>query len=1333
MSDHSTFIGVASGSDSVSTGSGDAGGQGVMTERVQALASSVYREFAQVVNQYGEGPVTSLMPIVITVLESLDGALSDLQDSQRALDEATDDNEQLHAQYEKEKQIRREEQAKRMRNEDHNEDERRDLKQQLDQIGTYNRQLKSQLNSTKDRADRGEEKNEKLKHEVVELQLKYRRATHMLQQQKNVSLVRPRTSSGARTLARTDSPASNLMDPAHVVEVTPFEIATRSEGMPTPMSSVEHGGGVMSATSRHHHVADELMDFQPHMASSPMSSDSDPHPLRSVISPIPVPSLATETSGNITEELQGVSEESPEPAEDSLAAHTSEGTLQEVQSPSPDEGVDDTVAERDKEDMATLSVTSSGAAEDEPLSNMGESLDVELMQASKSLEEVEVQEAIEEEEREQASPEDNEGDVQESAVEPDHSPVSVEEKTELPSPTAVPVQEAEVSSERDVTSEGDRQSIVSSDHLPQREVMEEMLSLRSDVSRTGSVNLQEMAIVSDTDDVSSQESVVLDIGADDLEIERLLGEVRHLEQASDQLKREKEEMASQLEQLLQERRLLQSRAESSQQERSEMQTKLRVLEADLQERTDRLEELEREEQANQEPLFPGAKDEENWTVAQKRQYSRVEMSRLLRERNEFKERYLSLKERLQILQQQLQQQQEGPSSKKKEKTLWKMFSDMFKGKAKSAPTPRGSVGKFTPLKTTDDEPVSSTPSTSSVPGALTLVGRRFEAYGWSLPEAMAPHSLQSSVASALPKAKAGEFNRLDTVPVLMHCGHLVTEPQDQMTSFSTTRTWCAAAVCSTVQSNPSLHPSDTVCPSSLMWVCTGTSELSRVNVLDANMPGEVIDSFPVCSSPILCIASVPGVVDDENIIHIASATEDSSVLTPTELDQYRYRSPQQSPPLQISPEHFTEAKGKGKSGKSAAGPVTHRNSPQEKVISLREAFQDSPKPTTRRDHSNSLSGEAMARPRLRLPTMWMGAEFGCLYIHSAVSCWRSCLHAMKVEASVLSIVYAEGKVFVAMANSSLAIFSRTDNEWDWEGYKVTYLGKDRDVPISVMVPVKHRVWCGVANKVYVVDARTSQVETHFKVHPSLRSRVLSLVTSGDGVWVSVRLDSTLRLFHADTFQNLQDVDVAKPIQTLLTFPGSKRKPSPRNLVRISTLLISNNCLWIGASNGTIISMPLTSERPVEGHETPRGTDVSASLLNSYSIVGEDVMATGADDSSMAVAVADGTSMLSFPSIPYLSLDASRLSFHGHIHNVDVLVATPGVMATRTVKVVTDGASTPKRVSSASVTFVMSVGGGYVDFRSDSTSPATAASQGAQSADRNHVIVWQVSPNNTDLL
>ena len=47
----------------------------------------------------------------------------------------------------------------------------------------------------------------------------------------------------------------------------------------------------------------------------------------------------------------------------------------------------------------------------------------------------------------------------------------------------------------------------------------------------------------------------------------------------------------------------------------------------------------------------------------------------------------------------------------------------------------------------------------------------------------------------------------------------------------------------------------------------------------------------------------------------------------------------------------------------------------------------------------------------------------------------------------------------------------------------------------------------------------------FDVHPRRESQVRQMVWVGDGVWVSIRLDSTLRLYHATTCQHLQDVDV----------------------------------------------------------------------------------------------------------------------------------------------------------------------------------------------------------------
>lgn len=53
--------------------------------------------------------------------------------------------------------------------------------------------------------------------------------------------------------------------------------------------------------------------------------------------------------------------------------------------------------------------------------------------------------------------------------------------------------------------------------------------------------------------------------------------------------------------------------------------------------------------------------------------------------------------------------------------------------------------------------------------------------------------------------------------------------------------------------------------SSLVWICTSTHAASIVTVIDANDPAEILNSFGVSASYILCIASVPGAsLDDYN-------------------------------------------------------------------------------------------------------------------------------------------------------------------------------------------------------------------------------------------------------------------------------------------------------------------------------------------------------------------------------------------------------------------------------------------------------------------------------------
>ena len=67
------------------------------------------------------------------------------------------------------------------------------------------------------------------------------------------------------------------------------------------------------------------------------------------------------------------------------------------------------------------------------------------------------------------------------------------------------------------------------------------------------------------------------------------------------------------------------------------------------------------------------------------------------------------------------------------------------------------------------------------------------------------------------------------------------------------------------------------------------------------------------------------------------------------------------------------------------------------------------------------------------------------------------------------------------------------------------------------------------------------------------------------MWVALRLDSTLRLYHADTGEHLQDLDVA-PFMTRVL--GSERL-----LVRIGAIAVAYSRLWIGTSSGVVLSVP----------------------------------------------------------------------------------------------------------------------------------------------------------------
>uniref|UniRef100_A0A8C8R9Z1 Sperm associated antigen 9 n=1 Tax=Pelusios castaneus TaxID=367368 RepID=A0A8C8R9Z1_9SAUR len=357
-----------------------------------------------------------------------------------------------------------------------------------------------------------------------------------------------------------------------------------------------------------------------------------------------------------------------------------------------------------------------------------------------------------------------------------------------------------------------------------------------------------------------------------------------------------------------------------------------------------------------------------------------------------------------------------------------------------------------------------------------------------------------------------------------------------------------------------------------------------------------------------------------------------------------------------------------------------------------------------------------------LPTMWLGAQNGCLYVHSSVAQWRKCVHAIKLKDSILSIVHVKGIVLVALADGTLAIFHRgVDGQWDLTNYHLLDLGRPHH-SIRCMTVVHDKVWCGYRNKIYVVQPKAMKIEKSFDAHPRKESQVRQLAWVGDGVWVSIRLDSTLRLYHAHTYQHLQDVDIEPYVSKML---GTGKLGF--SFVRITALMVSCNRLWVGTGNGVIISIPLT-ETVILHQGRLLGLRANKTAAGSGNRPGSVIRVYGDENSDK---VTPGTF------IPYCSMAHAQLCFHGHRDAVKFFVAVPG----QVVCPPNSGGAEPSGDKPAQESFsqtplksmlVISGGEGYIDFRmgdeggeSELLGEALQLEPSAAKAERSHLIVWQV--------
>ncbi|XP_066131414.1 C-Jun-amino-terminal kinase-interacting protein 3 isoform X10 [Saccopteryx bilineata] len=1278
----------------------------VMSERVSGLAGSIYREFERLIHCYDEEVVKELMPLVVNVLENLDSVLSENQEHEVELELLREDNEQLLTQYEREKALRKQAEEKFIEFEDALEQEKKELQIQVEHYEFQTRQLELKAKNYADQISRLEERESEMKKEYNAL---HQRHTEMIQTYVEHIERSKMQQVGGNSQTESSLPGRRKERP------TSLNVFPLTDGM-CPHDEMSESG-------------------QSSAAATPSTTGTK--------SNTPTSSVPSAAVTPLNESLQPLGDYGAGTKNSKRAREKRNSRNMEVQV---------------TQEMRNVSI------------GMGSS--------------------------------DEWSDVQDII---DSTPeLDIGRDPRL-----------------DRTGNSPTQGIVNKAFGINTD------SLYHELSTAGS------EVIGDVDegaDLLGEFSVRDDFFGMGKEVGNLLLENSQLLETKNALNVVKNDLIAKVDQLSGEQEVLKGDLEAARQAKLRLENRIKDLEEELRRVKSEAITARREPKEEGEDVSSYLCTElDKIPMAQRRRFTRVEMARVLMERNQYKERLMELQEAVRWTE-MIRASREHPSvQEKKKSTIWQFFSRLFSSSSSPPPAKRSypSVNIHYKSPTTagfsqrrshalcqisaGSRPLEFFPDDDCTSSARREQKReqyrqvrehvrnddgRLQACGWSLPakyKQLSPNGGQ-------------EDTRMKNVPVPVYCRPLVEKDP-------TMKLWCAAGVNLTgwkpredhtgngVKLEPGLDPltcnqevegeaksnhtspekkktkelPETDATSSRVWILTSTLTTSKVVIIDANQPGTVVDQFTVCNAHVLCISSIPAASDSDyppgeifldsdvnpedsgtdgvlaGITLVGCATRcnvprsncssrgDTPVLDKGQGEVATVANGKVNPSQ--STEEATEATEVPDSGPSEAETAAVRPGPLTEHVFTDPAPVPPPSAQPGSEHGPeaNLSGvqpepEPSGDPRgassSASPTMWLGAQNGWLYVHSAVSNWKKCLHSIKLKDSVLSLVHVKGRVLVALADGTLAIFHRgEDGQWDLSNYHLMDLGHPHH-SIRCMAVVYDRVWCGYKNKVHVIQPKTMQIEKSFDAHPRRESQVRQLAWIGDGVWVSIRLDSTLRLYHAHTHQHLQDVDIEPYVSKML---GTGKLGF--SFVRITALLIAGNRLWVGTGNGVVISIPLTETVVLH-----RGQLLGLRANKTSPTSGEGARPGGV----IHVYGDDSTDKSASSFIPYCSMAQAQLCFHGHRDAVKFFVSVPGnVLATLNGSVLDSPSESPGPAAPTADAegqklknvLVLSGGEGYIDFRigdgeddetEESAADVSQVKPMLSKAERSHIIVWQVS-------
>ncbi|XP_061893810.1 rho guanine nucleotide exchange factor 10-like protein [Entelurus aequoreus] len=164
---------------------------------------------------------------------------------------------------------------------------------------------------------------------------------------------------------------------------------------------------------------------------------------------------------------------------------------------------------------------------------------------------------------------------------------------------------------------------------------------------------------------------------------------------------------------------------------------------------------------------------------------------------------------------------------------------------------------------------------------------------------------------------------------------------------------------------------------------------------------------------------------------------------------------------------------------------------------------------------------------------------------------------------VMCLKHSPNFLFAGLRNGTMVVYGRKDSDdlWDPDSCRNVNLGSQ---PVRTLLVLDDSVWASCGNSVTVVDVSSLSTQV-FEVHPDPMVSVAHVACAGGGVWMAFSEGSSIRLFHTETLELLQEINIS-PRSTVLNMGQES--------MRVTSLLICQGLLWVGTAQGVVITLPV---------------------------------------------------------------------------------------------------------------------------------------------------------------